>query len=163
VPGPPSHEPEGYVCPFCNIASGGEEEGRWTRQSDVVYRDGLVTAFVNAAFWPNNPAHVLVIPNQHFENIYSIPDDILAAVQIVGKRVALAFKATYHCDGTSSRQHNEPAGNQDVWHYHLHVFPRYRGDDLYSSGRDRRLVTPEERAPYAAKLRAYLEQQNAVD
>ena len=68
--------------------------------------------------------------------------------------LALAFKAAYRCDGVSTRQHNEPAGNQDVWHYHLHVFPRYAGDDLYHLSPA--LMPVEERARYAAKLRAAL-------
>ncbi|HEX3722191.1 MAG TPA: hypothetical protein VHV31_05340, partial [Nitrolancea sp.] len=58
------------------------------------------------------------------------------------------------CDGTSFRQHNEPAGNQEIWHYHLHVFPRYVDDDLYL--RTRRDTTPEERTPYASMVQQYL-------
>jgi histidine triad (HIT) family protein len=65
------------------------------------------------------------------------------------------MKRAYGCDGTSVRQHNEPAGDQDVWHYHLHVFPRYAGDDLYRSSA--RLTHPEERWPYADRLRAVLQ------
>jgi histidine triad (HIT) family protein len=151
-----SHQPEGYECPFCLIANGQGCEDNWTKQSDVVYRDGTVTAFINAAFWPANPGPVVVIPNAHYESIYTIPDEILAAVQVAGKRITLALKAAYGCDGTSFRQHNEPAGSQDVWHYHLHVFPRYAGDDLYRRSRERRIVTPAEREPYAQKLRAFL-------
>jgi histidine triad (HIT) family protein len=154
-----SHEPDGYECPFCRVAAGQDCDNDWTKQSDVAYRDGTVTAFINAAFWPANQGAVVVIPNEHYENVYDIPDDILAAVQVAGKRIALALKAAYGCDGTSFRQHNEPHGNQDVWHYHLHVFPRYHGDDLYLRGRERRFVTPAERAPYAEKLRAVMHGQ----
>ena len=149
-----SHQPEGYACPFCRVAEGLDCEANWTKQTDVVWQDSTVTAFINAAFWPANPGHVLVIPNAHYENIYEIPDDVLGAVQVVGKRIALALKAAYGCDGTSFRQHNEPAGYQEVWHYHLHVFPRYDGDELYRSRK--RNTSPEERAPYAEKLRAAL-------
>jgi histidine triad (HIT) family protein len=66
----------------------------------------------------------------------------------------LALKKAYACDGVSTRQHNEPAGGQDVWHYHLHVFPRFAGDDLYRSGY--RETTPDERRPYADRLREAL-------
>ena len=128
----------------------------YTKQADVVFRDGAVTAFVSAAWWPANAGHVLVVPDDHYENIYDIPAPVLAAVQVVGKRIALALKATYGCEGTSFRQHNEPAGDQDVWHYHLHVFPRYPGDDLYLRTPERRLTTPDEREPYARKLRRHL-------
>ncbi len=57
--------------------------------------------------------------------------------------------------GTSVRQHNEPAGNQDVWHYHMHVFPRYTGDDLYFTHPQRDFRPAEERLPYADRLRDY--------
>lgn len=151
-----SHQPRGYQCPFCRVVAGEDLEG--TKQADVVFRDDVVTAFVALAWWPGNAGHVLVVPNEHYENIYDIPDAALAAVQVTGKRIALALKVTYGCEGTSFRQHNEPAGYQDVWHYHLHVFPRYAGDDLYLRTLERRLTTPDEREPYARKLRSYLRQ-----
>jgi len=67
--------------------------------------------------------------------------------------VAIALKKVYQCDGVSSRQHNEPSGDQDVWHYHLHVFPRYKDDNLYKT--ERELSKQEERIKYADALRDY--------
>ncbi len=153
-----SHQPPEYHCPFCQVAGGGDCPDNYTKQSDVVYRDDTLTAFIASHWWTANAGHVLVVPNEHAENVYLVPDHVLAAVQIMGKRVALALKAAYDCGGTSFRQHNEPAGNQDVWHYHLHVFPRYRGDDLYGRNVERRTTTPAERQPYADKLRRQLMQ-----
>ena len=147
-----SHQPAGYRCPMCRIVAGEDLPDNGTKQADVVWRDGEVTAFVSSAWWPANPGHVLVVPNEHVENVYAIPDALLAAVQIAGKRIALALKAAYGCDGTSFRQHNEPGGNQEVWHYHLHVFPRYLGDNLYVRTPERRWTTPEERVSFALKL-----------
>ena len=74
--------------------------------------------------------------------------------QALAKALALAMKEVYACDGVSTRQHNEPAGNQDVWHYHLHVTPRYTGDGFYASSRA--LMPADERAKHAQKLRAQL-------
>ncbi len=130
-----SHQPADYQCPFCRLvtALGNAtlaDAGSRTTPADVVWHDDRVTAFINAAFWPNNPGPVLVVPNEHHESIYTVPDDILAAVQVAGKRIAVAMKAAYGCDGTSFRQHNEPAGYQEVWHYHLHVFPRFDGGSV---------------------------------
>ena len=90
-----------------------------------------------------------------YENIYVLPDSISAEIQRVGKLIALAFKEVYKCEGVSTRQHNEPAGNQDVWHYHLHVFPRYNNDNLYKL--ERRLTTEAERIPYANLLKKYFD------
>ncbi len=148
-----NHAPADYVCPFCLIAAGQGTER--TNMDDIVYRDTSVTAFVAAAWWPNNSGHVIIIPNQHFENIYDLPLAFANKIHRVARDIALAFKATYGCDGVSTRQHNEPAGNQDVWHYHQHVFPRYTDDELYLQLYQRRFTTAAERLPYATKLRAY--------
>jgi histidine triad (HIT) family protein len=126
-----NHAPEGYVCPFCLILGQSWGEELRTRATDVVWRDDEVTAFIASDQWPNNPGHVVVIPNQHFENIYDLPIGAATAIHACVRSVALAMKAAYGCDGTSTRQHNEPAGNQVVWHYHVHVFPRYESDELY--------------------------------
>lgn len=99
---------------------------------------------------------MVVIPKEHYENVYDIPDNILSEVYITAKKIAIAMKTTYQCEGTSMRQHNEPAGNQDVWHFHTHVFPRFKGDDLYLNNSKTRLVlTYQERKPYADMLREY--------
>lgn len=91
------------------------------------------------------------------QNVYTMPCELLGKIQEVGRIAGLGFKALYKCDGVSSRQHNEPAGNQDVWHYHLHVYPRYQNDRLYHT--TRRSTTPEERRPYAEKLRRWFDEQ----
>ena len=115
-----------------------------------------VTAFVSPAWWLHNPGHVLIVPNHHHENLYDIPVTDLGEVHAASQQIARAMKLAYRCDGISVRQHNEPAGNQDVWHYHLHVFPRYFGDDLYLRNNQKRWTTPEERLPFASQLRAIL-------
>jgi len=151
-----SHAPENYDCPFCRIVRGNPLDG-YTLQEDVVYYDDYVTAFISLHWWQNNPGHVLVIPNRHIENIYDLTPEIAVYVQECARQVALAFKEAYGCDGTSTRQHNEPAGYQDVWHYHLHVFPRYYDDQLYELSHTKRRTTSEERRPYAEKLKRYFD------
>ncbi len=71
-------------------------------------------------------------------------------------QIALALKALYGCDGVSTRQHNEPAGSQDVWHYHLHVTPRYTADAFYSRTHQKQLMPIEERAAHAQRLRTQI-------
>jgi histidine triad (HIT) family protein len=148
------HAPPGYECPFCRLVAGIDSE--LNTQGDIVFRDERTTAFISPRWWPRNHGHALVIPNTHTENLYSISLDDLCAVSATVQRVAVALKAAYGCPGTSTRQHNEPAGNQDVWHLHVHVFPRYDGDRLYQRHEEHRWTTPAERAPYAEKLRAAL-------
>lgn len=145
------HAPEGYVCPFCGIVAGSTEP--LTQPSDVICRDLHTTAFISSRWWLNNPGHVIVVPNRHYENIFDLPVREAAYIHAAAKMIALALKHTYHCEGISTRQHNEPGGNQDVWHYHLHVFPRYSGDNLY--GASYRSTTADERKPYADKLKSF--------
>ena len=150
-----NHEPKGYLCPLCVVAKGGETD--LNKRTDVVFENEDVIAYISPKWWVNNPGNVMVIPRKHFENVFDIPDDLLAKVQLLGKKVALGMKETYQCDGVSFRQHNEPAGGQEVWHFHLHVFPRWKEDNLYLNHKDARYVTAEEKKPYAQKLKNYFE------
>ena len=84
-----------------------------------------------------------------------MPDELLGTLHAFSKRLALAFKTVYGCDGVLLRQHNEPAGSQDVWHYHLHVIPRFTDDEFYARPAQKVWTTPAERAPYAEALRRY--------
>lgn len=152
-----THAPPDYDCPFCRVVRGEDLAGHYTRQSDVVLRTEHATAFVSARWWPGNAGHVLVIPNAHIENLYALEPPLLGEVHAVVRQIAIALRAAYGCEGTSTRQHNEPASHQEVWHLHYHVFPRYTGDQLYERSHDHRWTTPAERAPYAAKLRQWLQ------
>ncbi|CAN5122872.1 HIT family protein [soil metagenome] len=148
-----NHQPDDFSCPFCKLLAGHESEHN--RQDDIVFQNEFVTASISPKWWGINQGHVLVIPNAHYENIYDTPDEIVAEVYKVVKKISIAIRSTYGCDGTSTRQHNEPAGNQDVWHLHVHVFPRYLGDRLYQNHDDKDFVSPELRAPFAEKLRTF--------
>jgi histidine triad (HIT) family protein len=148
-----NHEPSDYSCPFCALINGHDDE--FATQDDIVYQNEFVTAKIAPKWWVNNPGHVLVVPNEHFENIYDIPENLIAEVYKAVQKVALAIRRTYGCDGTSTRQHNEAAGNQDVWHLHVHVFPRYKNDQLYQNHDSKQFVDAKAREPYAKKLQAY--------
>lgn len=150
-----NHKPDDYVCPFCRLAAGGEDDQR--TQRDVVKRNELVTAFISPRWWPKNHGHVLIVPNAHYENLYDLPSRYGHAIHDLAREVAIAMRHTYGCNGTSVRHHNEPAGNQDVWHYHMHVFPRYSGDNLYFTYPDRDFRPAEQRVVFADKLRKHFD------
>lgn len=151
----PSHAPAGYHCPFCFLVAGGETEVDSPR--DVVVRTGLATAFVAAFWWPRNPAHVIVIPDAHHENLYELPAADGHAVHDVVRAVAIGMRAAYRCDGITVRQHNEPAGGQEVWHHHVHVIPRYAGDGFGRSVPGTAVVPVAEREAHAVLLRRAIE------
>jgi histidine triad (HIT) family protein len=149
-----SHAPAGYECPLCQLVRGEDNPDPWTKQSDVVFRDDDVIVCLNARWWGEIEGNALVIPTTHIENIYDVTQELGGKVHEAARRVASAFMETYpRCRGTSTRQHNGPAGNQDVWHYHMHVFPRRDRGDLY--GAPARMSTLAERAPYAERLRTW--------
>jgi histidine triad (HIT) family protein len=154
-----NHEPKKYQCPMCLIVNG-KFGTLLTKESDIFHQNKILTAFINAEWWINNSGNVIILPNQHYENIYDLPDKLAGEIFIFTKRTAIALKETYNCDGTSVRQHNEPAGNQELWHFHIHVFPRYDNDKLYQLHDQKRWTTPEERKPYAEKLRKYFISKN---
>ena len=143
------HRPDGYNCPFCAIINQLQE------RCDIIYHDDLVTALVPLHHFAKIKGNVLVIPNTHYENIFDIDYHIGAELLRVIQRIAYAMKSTYNCDGISTRQHNEPAGYQDVWHYHVHVFPRYTGDNFYAGNKEQ--YDPEERFHHAQLLREHLQ------
>jgi histidine triad (HIT) family protein len=145
-----NHEPDGYQCPMCRIQQGIENDRN--RAADVVAVTPLAFARVSPTWWPGNPGNALVLPRAHHENLYDLPREVGHAVADLVQQVAIAMRSTYDCEGVSTRQHNEPAGGQDVWHLHVHVFPRHEGDRLYQRYADGQEAFPPDRAPYAELL-----------
>lgn len=149
-----SHEPDDYDCPFCRLQRGVVNERNTA--DDVVAVTPLAFARISPTWWPANHGHVLVIPRAHHENVYDLPAEVGHGVWDLTQQVAVAMRSTYDCDGVSTRQHNEPGGGQDVWHLHVHLFPRYAGDRLYERQPDARAASADERKPYADRLAAAL-------
>lgn len=152
-----NHAPPDYHCPFCLLLQGISNEHVISVQEDIVYQNDVVTALLNCGQHEDNHGTVLVIPNQHYENIYDLPVRYGTDIHKVVKMLALAMKKNYQCDGISTRQHNEPGGHQDVWHYHVHVGPRYRQDRLYARITEATLMPLEERQKHVAALKRNLQ------
>ena len=143
--------PPGYECPFCGIA---ETLPLPAPESAVVLVDANVFALVPTHHYAGIKGNCLVIPRTHYENVLDVPDGLGSDFFRVTRRLACAMQEAFGCEGISTRQHNGPAGNQDVWHYHLHVFPRYSSDGLYE-GQKVPYATAE-RIALAASLRTAL-------
>jgi len=148
---PVSHEPPGYSCPFCRLQYGEFDERN--QATDVVAVTERAYARIAPKWWPGNPGAALVIPRVHVENLYDLAPEDAADVWSLTQIVARGIRDAYECDGVSLRQHNEPAGGQDVWHLHVHVFPRFHDDRLYQRHDDASWVPGAERAAYARRLR----------
>jgi histidine triad (HIT) family protein len=81
------HEPDNYICPLCQI-SRGERTELGDQEPTVVFRDDLITAFIAGKWWKSSKGHVIVIPNEHIENIYILPDNINHRIADFSKEMA---------------------------------------------------------------------------
>jgi len=108
-------------CIFCKLANG-------EIPTRVVYEDEDFCVIMDAA--PAAKGHCLILPKEHFSNIYEIEDEVL------GKAFKLAKKMTAHlteklgCDGFNIVQNNGVTAGQTVFHFHIHLIPRYENDGL---------------------------------
>ena len=108
-------------CIFCDIVKRNEE-------ASVVHETPTTLAFMNLN--QLNDGHVLIIPKAHYENIFDIPEDMLADVIRSVKIVALMIKSNLGCEHLSIWQSNGALAGQDVWHLHFHILPRRQTGEL---------------------------------
>jgi histidine triad (HIT) family protein len=153
----PSNAPESYICPICLGVKHEESDATLMHPTDIVYSDNLVTVFINSFFLGKNAGHAIVVPNEHYENIYDIPENVGHHIFDVSKKMSALIKKAYNADGITIKQNNEPAGDQHAFHYHMHIFPRYTDDGFNELlPEHKRLADPAERVEYANKLKAQL-------
>ena len=115
---PPDHDPN---CVFCRIARG-------ELPSSKVYEDADTLAIMDIQ--SVNPGHMLVLVKPHRANVYALDDALAGAAFRTAARMARAAKEATGCEGVTLLQANEKAGAQTVFHFHIHVLPRYKGDEL---------------------------------
>jgi len=111
----------GDDCIFCAIASG---KGR----AEIVQSDEWTVAFLDIN--PATRGHSLVIPRVHSENLYDISDDDLTATLLAARRLAETMRRTIEPAGVNVLNSTGRAAWQSVFHFHLHVIPRYLDDPL---------------------------------
>ena len=110
-------------CIFCRIA-------QKQVPASLVYEDEKAVAFLDIR--PLNEGHTLVISKEHYETLFDIPQELIAYLHGITKRVALAVKKATEADGISIIQQNGKAATQEIMHLHIHVIPRYEGQKLPS-------------------------------
>jgi histidine triad (HIT) family protein len=108
-------------CVFCRIAAG-------AIPASMVYEDEHTMAFMDLG--QVNPGHVLVATRGHVENVFGLDDDLAAAVFRTTVRVARASRAAFEVPGMNLFQTNGKAGAQTVFHFHIHVLPRWENDGM---------------------------------
>jgi len=108
-------------CIFCKLANG-------VFPTNMIYEDEDFAVILDAA--PAAKGHALIIPKQHSDNLYELPDETAAKLMPLAKKIALAEKKVLNCDGVNVLQNNELAAGQSVFHLHVHVIPRKAKDNM---------------------------------
>lgn len=126
--------------------------------ASFVYRDEKVAAFMDVQ--PINPGHVLVIPNAEVTSLAELDEETGAHLFRIGHRIAKALReSNLKCEGVNLWLADGEAAQQDIFHVHLHVFPRFRGDNCaWQFGKDYYNLPAREELDRAAEtLRAIIE------
>ncbi len=106
-------------CIFCKIAKG-------EIPSNTIYEDDSFRVILDNG--PATKGHALVLPKEHYADLFEIPEDVVGEAVKVAKKVASNMKDKLACDGLNLVQNNGEAAGQTVMHFHLHIIPRYADD-----------------------------------
>ena len=123
-----------------------------------VYRADWVSAFMDIQ--PVNPGHVLVVPNQSVASLSELDEETGAQIFRVAQRITKALRQSeLRCEGVNLFLADGAAAMQEVFHVHLHIFPRYRGDGFGLQFSERYFTKPprSELEKAGAKIRQALD------
>ena len=105
-------------CIFCKIAAG-------EIPSSTVYEDGEFRVIMDIS--PAAKGHCIILPKEHAANIFELSEETAGKIFAVAKKVATAMKEELGCEGINVLQNNGEAAGQTVFHFHMHIIPRYEG------------------------------------
>ena len=111
-------------CIFCKIAAG-------EIPSKTIYEDEAFRVILDLG--PATRGHALILPKNHADNLYELPEEDASRVLLVAKKVALQMKKNLNCPGLNLVQNNGEVAGQTVMHFHMHLIPRYKNaknDDM---------------------------------
>lgn len=108
-------------CIFCKIANG-------EIPSATVYEDDDFRAILDLG--PASKGHTLILPKKHVANIFEMDDETASKALVAAKHVACKVKKAMNCEGLNILQNNGEIAGQSVFHFHMHIIPRYAGDTV---------------------------------
>lgn len=108
-------------CIFCKIAAG-------EIPSATIYEDDDFRVILDIE--PASKGHALILPKEHYANLYELPEELAAKVLVVAKKVIASMTEIVGCDGYNVLQNNGEVAGQTVFHFHMHLIPRYKDDDV---------------------------------
>lgn len=106
-------------CIFCKLANG-------EIPTNTVYEDDKFRIILDLS--PATKGHSLILPKNHFADLFEIDEELVAEAMKLAKKTAAHMKETLHCEGFNIVQNNGSLAGQTVFHYHMHLIPRYSGD-----------------------------------
>ena len=107
-------------CIFCKIANG-------EIPSATLFEDENFRVILDLG--PATKGHALILPKSHFANIYEMPDELVGKAMILAKEMVTRMTEGLKCDGFNVVQNNGEAAGQTVFHFHMHLIPRYKNDN----------------------------------
>ena len=131
-------------CIFCKIANG-------EIPAATLYEDENFRVILDLG--PASKGHALILPKSHAANIYELSDEMAAKAMILAKKMATAMTAALKCDGFNIVQNNGECAGQTVFHFHMHLIPRYEGDRVGLTWKPGEL-TDEMKEEILAKVKA---------
>ena len=118
-------------CIFCKIAAG-------EIPSATIYEDDDFRVILDIE--PASKGHALILPKEHYANLYELSDELAAKALVVAKKVISKMTDIVGCDGYNVVQNNGEAAGQTVFHFHIHLIPRYQEDDVNISWKQGKLT-----------------------
>lgn len=106
-------------CIFCKIAAG-------EIPSKTIYEDEQFRVIMDIS--PATKGHALILPKEHYANLYEIPEEVAADAMKLAKKLAKKMTDALQCDGFNLVQNNGEVAGQTVFHFHMHLIPRYKDD-----------------------------------
>lgn len=129
-------------CIFCKLANG-------DIPTATLYEDEDFRVILDAN--PASKGHALIIPKEHYADLYELDDSVAGKAMILAKKMIIKLTDILGCDGYNIVQNNGECAGQTVFHYHLHMIPRYKGDDV-GLGWKLNELTEEDREYILSKL-----------
>ncbi len=106
-------------CIFCKIANG-------EIPSQTLYEDENFRVILDLG--PATKGHALILPKEHYANLYELPEDLAGEVMKTAKKVMAKMTDRLGCEGFNLIQNNGDLAGQTVFHFHMHMIPRYQAD-----------------------------------
>ena len=133
-------------CIFCKIANG-------EIPSATLYEDENFRVILDLG--PASKGHALILPKSHAANIYELSDEMAAKAMVLAKKMAGAMTEALKCDGFNIVQNNGECAGQTVFHFHMHLIPRYKDDNVGITWKPGEL-TDEDKEEILSKVKAQL-------